>query len=250
MILLHIFLIALVFMILIYMVNKEYLSTMKLGICLVAIPVAFVFVTNINDGFLGKKIFFTPVQLESYLDGLQKKDDALFPIEDGYAPFSYKDETIPYPFPEDDGNIRLAVASGLSKDEDGSILLSSDQISNFEKLGLLDDPSFSFLQRNWNKLGGIKIENSPDSGKIIEIRLHSIGMYIRFYVGRYLLNNGRIKLLSADCSIMELDRVILDFLVTFSSFGFGILLIIIAAIQKLWPRPKKYSFLDPPDEQA
>ena len=219
-------LVAVIPIVLIYLVNNRHFSIIKLGFALIAAPAVFICLTNLNDGYLYKKLFWTPTRLEM-----------------GHE---WSDALIPFPIPQDNGTIRLMTPFELGRDDEGNIILSSDQIMNFKKLGSIEEPSYSFLFLTRKRSGSIKIDNGPNDGKIIEIRLLSITRLHFDYIGKYEIYDKKLKLLSANCNLLNLDREIFSILVLMLSFLSGLVLILIATIRKIWPPPQKHSFLESP----
>jgi hypothetical protein len=198
----------------------------KFGILLSIVPVIIFMLLNIHDSYLHEKIFFTPIRL-----------DMSYSIRHPHS--------IPYPVPQNDGTIALKTNSELEKEKDGegNIILSPDQVLNFEKLGSLDEPAYAFSKGSSWLHGGIKIENSPDSNKTIEVRLFSLSRVIFNYVGKYELAVNKIKFIEATCDRYRLHGwaffgFVLLYVMLFASFILGLLLTIIGAIRRILYRPK------------
>jgi len=224
--------------ILIYLANNRHFSKIKLGIGLVTAPIVYICLTNLNDGYLYKKIFWTPTRLE---------------MGHGGSEF-----LILFPIPQDDGTIRLMTPLELNlelepelkeKNDADNIILNSDQILNFEKLGLINEPSYYFsfhsLDSGYRSIkGSIKIDNGYDGWKKIELHMKSFSRTYHDYIGNYEIKNNKIKLLSASYNLENIEGGIFVYFLAMLSFIDGLLLIIIATIRKIWPPTKKHSFLE------
>jgi hypothetical protein len=149
----------------------------------------------------------------------------------------------PYPIIQEDGiSVELIHREGISMDDSGAIVLSPDQVKNFEKLNHINAKTVDL--QGW-PMHRLAISSHDDGSKMLEIYLTSHKNKHKSYTC-YEFMDGKLKLISAKRENMVLGRVIYAGCLTSSFIIFGLLLIIIGVIKTIWPTKKKYSFLELP----
>jgi hypothetical protein len=146
----------------------------------------------------------------------------------------------PYPIVHDDGiTVELIHAKNLNMNEDGAIILTPDQVTNFKKL---DPANFKLLKLSDWSGQHIEVDVFDDGRKWIYIRLISNDGMIKHSTS-FLFANNELKLRTTVKKYLALHRVISGGCITVPFIVVGMVMIALSIIKSIWPPSKNYSYL-------
>jgi hypothetical protein len=148
-----------------------------------------------------------------------------------------------YPMVHDDGiTVELIPAEGLSMDENGAIALTPDQVSNFNKL---DPTNFKLLNAD-NRLFLYRLDVFVLDGKEKRVEIVLMDGDNKFFYSKteYSFSDNKLKLEAATRGRANLGRACFLGCMEGSFIIIGLIMIVATLIKSIWPRPKKYSYLE------